>query len=195
MLSGVVHMFRKRIAIYCLLLTCSTAHAATLFTISGIMDPDWDIDYFNVPQFTYNVPLEVKFKLSRPLQSGEQFKITSHTSVEWDLYANGDMINYDYYMFSQVERITTAAYGSFPYMNYHEHNQWYEYYDDETLRIDEHWWATLQQLELESTVFAPFEWTITISGAVPEPASWGLMIAGFGLAGLALRQRRAIQGV
>jgi hypothetical protein len=31
---------------------------------------------------------------------------------------------------------------------------------------------------------------ITVSGAVPEPASWALMIAGFGLAGAALRKRR-----
>ncbi|MCS6986475.1 MAG: PEPxxWA-CTERM sorting domain-containing protein [Sphingomonadaceae bacterium] len=27
--------------------------------------------------------------------------------------------------------------------------------------------------------------------AVPEPATWGLMIAGFGLVGAALRRRRA----
>jgi hypothetical protein len=30
------------------------------------------------------------------------------------------------------------------------------------------------------------------SGAVPEPASWGLMITGFGLTGVALRRRRAL---
>ena len=30
-----------------------------------------------------------------------------------------------------------------------------------------------------------------MSGAVPEPATWGLMIGGFGLAGAALRRRRA----
>jgi hypothetical protein len=33
--------------------------------------------------------------------------------------------------------------------------------------------------------------TVTIT-AVPEPATWGLMIAGFGLAGAALRRRRAV---
>ena len=36
--------------------------------------------------------------------------------------------------------------------------------------------------------------TITVStpsGAVPEPGAWALMIAGFGLAGAALRKRRA----
>jgi hypothetical protein len=32
---------------------------------------------------------------------------------------------------------------------------------------------------------------VTPAGAVPEPASWALMIAGFGLAGGALRRRRA----
>jgi len=30
------------------------------------------------------------------------------------------------------------------------------------------------------------------SGGVPEPASWALMIAGFGLAGAALRRRSAL---
>jgi hypothetical protein len=32
--------------------------------------------------------------------------------------------------------------------------------------------------------------TVKVSAAVPEPASWALMIAGFGLAGAALRTRR-----
>jgi hypothetical protein len=36
--------------------------------------------------------------------------------------------------------------------------------------------------------------TLTVSGsanAVPEPAAWGMMIGGFGLAGMAMRRRRA----
>jgi hypothetical protein len=32
---------------------------------------------------------------------------------------------------------------------------------------------------------------ITVTAGVPEPAAWGLMIAGFGLAGTALRRRRS----
>ena len=42
-------------------------------------------------------------------------------------------------------------------------------------------------------------WTVTVdeivSGGVPEPAAWSLMIAGFGLAGGAIRRRRAAGGV
>lgn len=33
--------------------------------------------------------------------------------------------------------------------------------------------------------------TISNGAAVPEPATWALMISGFGLAGMALRRRRA----
>lgn len=32
----------------------------------------------------------------------------------------------------------------------------------------------------------------TVPGSVPEPATWAMMIAGFGLAGTALRRRRAV---
>lgn len=34
--------------------------------------------------------------------------------------------------------------------------------------------------------------TDTIAGGVPEPASWALMISGFGLSGAALRRRRSV---
>lgn len=33
---------------------------------------------------------------------------------------------------------------------------------------------------------------VSVSGGVPEPATWALMISGFGLAGAALRRRRAV---
>jgi hypothetical protein len=36
---------------------------------------------------------------------------------------------------------------------------------------------------------------VSVSGAVPEPATWALMIGGFGLAGAALRRRRAVAAV
>ena len=41
---------------------------------------------------------------------------------------------------------------------------------------------------------APGNWTVSTAylGAVPEPATWAMMIIGFGLAGSALRQKRLI---
>ncbi len=36
--------------------------------------------------------------------------------------------------------------------------------------------------------------TLTVSSAIPEPATWALMITGFGMMGLALRRRRAQDG-
>ena len=41
-------------------------------------------------------------------------------------------------------------------------------------------------------VTATFDWANDPSGAVPEPASWALMITGFGLTGAALRRRRTM---
>ena len=35
--------------------------------------------------------------------------------------------------------------------------------------------------------------TTAAAGAVPEPATWALMIAGFALAGVALRRRAPVQ--
>jgi hypothetical protein len=42
------------------------------------------------------------------------------------------------------------------------------------------------------TVQAVFDWDRDASGAVPEPASWALMIGGFGLAGSAMRRKRSV---
>jgi hypothetical protein len=41
------------------------------------------------------------------------------------------------------------------------------------------------------TVFEFSSGTFEVTGEVPEPSTWGLMIGGFGLAGAALRRRRA----
>jgi hypothetical protein len=42
--------------------------------------------------------------------------------------------------------------------------------------------------------FKPSSWSMRLVGdAVPEPDSWALLIAGFGLTGAALRRRRALQ--
>jgi hypothetical protein len=41
-----------------------------------------------------------------------------------------------------------------------------------------------------NTWFDNFSATVAVGGAVPEPASWALMIGGFGLAGAASRRRR-----
>ncbi|WP_309611071.1 PEPxxWA-CTERM sorting domain-containing protein [Sphingomonas sp.] len=38
--------------------------------------------------------------------------------------------------------------------------------------------------------FAPNNATISANGAVPEPATWGMMLVGFGVAGMSLRRNR-----
>ncbi len=43
-----------------------------------------------------------------------------------------------------------------------------------------------------SKAFAASDFTLTIGGGVPEPATWALMIGGFGAAGVALRRRQAV---
>jgi len=41
-------------------------------------------------------------------------------------------------------------------------------------------------------VKATFDWQTDPNGAIPEPATWALMIGGFGMAGVALRRRKAV---
>jgi hypothetical protein len=53
-------------------------------------------------------------------------------------------------------------------------------------------WAAPTYLSLYFPTDGPVTYTETISGPTPEPASWAMLAAGFGLAGGALRKRRAI---
>ena len=52
--------------------------------------------------------------------------------------------------------------------------------------------TTLQFTSVDdpSSAFGPVIGGVSVSGAVPEPATWALMLGGFGLAGVALRRRR-----
>ena len=45
------------------------------------------------------------------------------------------------------------------------------------------------------TTYAPVKITVDSVAAVPEPASWALMIVGFGMAGATFRRRRALTAV
>jgi hypothetical protein len=52
--------------------------------------------------------------------------------------------------------------------------------------------AILQVYNTTDGVAYNAHWDNLSSGAVPEPATWAMMIAGFGLAGASLRRRRAL---
>ena len=52
--------------------------------------------------------------------------------------------------------------------------------------------AILQVYNTTEGVSYKAHWDNLVGGAVPEPATWAMMIAGFGLAGVALRRRRAV---
>ncbi len=50
----------------------------------------------------------------------------------------------------------------------------------------------LQSAVLWGNTDVGLDYSFAIAGAVPEPASWALLIAGFGLIGVSLRRRRAV---
>jgi hypothetical protein len=61
--------------------------------------------------------------------------------------------------------------------------------DSDHLNVVTHVFSTTTRFD------QPGVWTVTTRAdpaAVPEPAAWALMIAGFGLAGTALRRRRSV---
>jgi hypothetical protein len=76
---------------------------------------------------------------------------------------------------------TAAAYhGSFskgPWDNYSRYREWFSSR------------PTFAYLTFSDA--GPVDYTVTISGAVPEPANWALMVTGFGLLGAALRHQHA----
>ena len=45
------------------------------------------------------------------------------------------------------------------------------------------------------TVSAQLHWDRNPAGGVPEPATWALMIGGFGMAGVMFRRRRALAAI
>jgi len=51
-------------------------------------------------------------------------------------------------------------------------------------------YGTLDQGSYTLSFYGPGEVVIASTGAVPEPATWAMLIAGFGLVGATLRQRR-----
>ena len=183
-------MIWKLVAASSLLCATVTADAAILYSNSGTMDPSWGSDYFEVPEFPYNVPLTIKFEMSRTLAPGEYLDFGREWSVEWWLLQDGDWIDYDYYHYTYDDHFTLVSGFSLPEQNTFDYHSWYQDDWDGQHFFEEKYWVTLETIWLDNQIFTPFDWTITISGAIPEPATWGLMISGFGLAGIALRRRR-----
>jgi len=52
------------------------------------------------------------------------------------------------------------------------------------------WWGLKEGKKYGEFITADFKLTPPLSSAVPEPATWAMMITGFGLAGAAIRRRR-----
>lgn len=185
------NMIPKFVVAASLLAMAPAVDAAVLFTYSDTMDPSWGTYAFDVPEFTYDMPFTVAFELSRSLEAGEYLDIGLEQSTEWRLYQDGEMVDYDYYQYVDSNVFTLVFEGLVPSSNYYSYNSWWDDDWDGPHFYEEMYWVTLETIWLDNVIFTPFDWTITISNSIPEPASWGLMIAGFGLVGLAARRRLA----
>ncbi len=190
-MNGGKSMIAKFVAAASLLAMTPAVDAAVLFSISDTMDPSWGSYYFFVPVFTYDIPFTVAFELSRSLVSGEYLDMVLEQSTVLRLFKDGNGIEYDYYVFLYSNVFTLVSQGSVPSSNYYSYNSWWDNDWDGPHFYEEMSWVTLRGIWLDNAIYTPFDWTITISDAIPEPASWGLMIAGFGLVGLATRRKLA----
>ena len=57
------------------------------------------------------------------------------------------------------------------------------------------WWSLNNGQQQGSFITADFSLAPAVTSAVPEPATWAMMIAGFGLAGAAIRRRNGLAAV
>lgn len=86
--------------------------------------------------------------------------------------------------------VTTLG-GVFNWVGHSDGNTWAYDLQDLSAFVD------VTALSLSSSdpygvAYDNFRFDAAVGGGVPEPATWALMIAGFGLAGAGLRQRRAV---
>ncbi len=107
----------------------------------------------------------------------------SHSSVTWTLYDLGTDINTnqnytDTGIFNDLG--TGVVYGSVTVFGPTDHV---------TVNLNSAGIAALNRAGDSGSEFN-FGGALSFGGAVPEPATWALMLGGFGLAGVALRRRR-----
>lgn len=174
-----------------LALAPSAAQAGVVVDVSGFTDERglFDLDYYDLDRGRY----EITFAFDRPLSG---FRTYAGTRYIYDLICpgsppffcgGGDGLN-PFEFTNEDARIFSAAFTLHPEYTI---ETWPGQYV--RFRPNSFVGGPVEAFDArEPTVEnppTPIGYRLTIT-AVPEPASWAMMIAGFGLAGAALRRRQ-----
>lgn len=174
---------RRKFAIFAAALSLFTAAPAAAVTLSGASPAGAGVRADIIP-LRAGVTYRADFKANQQVEYGVMSVYTNY-NYSWYDRETGNLVlsdHIDYY--THYEPFDGAA-ASFTFTAL-PHSRTYE----PTLIIDRHY-ASNFELSFSSPADSAVEWSLDLIrlSSVPEPATWSLMIAGFGAIGATLRRR------
>ncbi len=173
-----------------------TADAAVVIRSSGVLgfqdSIEFSLPYFDAPARHVMILRTSRSRASFPAAHPPLYFLVQGAAGVCETYldkSDGYEIDYcepfEILFDGEVRGIGTWSYRT---------EQFVDEFEDDTQYYRFEYWEWLDTVALHNerawSVWYSFKWAV-YSGAVPEPAAWGMMIAGFGLTGAGLRRRRA----